>query len=307
MLRRSFFRSRIGIAVMVLVTALAGTAAAATAATSATHQQQQALALPSPLRFVSSLDLECFHTTPYTPPALPVPLTLSHLNPVLSAQAPWTVANGLGVRQQLCSPVAKNNVIPPEEVLAFIRYIDLACYRITGPTINFPLVLSHLNPLLTNLPRRQVALMYPEQLCVPVIKNESVPPDEVLRLLRYIDLACYRETPPAPLNIGLQLTQLNKELDAIPPTRVEVGANRQLCVPVRKNNQPIPEDILRIVRWIDLEKFDITTTATFQPVNLRLRHVNPLMAGLPIEPATLDARWQLALPMAKNNQIPPAV
>lgn len=305
MIRRSFFRSRIGIAVMVLVTALAGTAAAATAATPAATPRQ-ALALPSPLRFVSSLDLECFRTSAYTPPALTGPLTLSHLNPVLSAQAPWTVAGGLGPRQQLCSPVAKNNQLPPEEVLAFIRYIDLACYRITGPTINFPLVVSHLNPLLTNLPRRQVALMYPEQLCVPVIKNESVPPAEVLRLLQFIDLACYRETPPAPLNINLQLTQLNKELDAIPPTVVSVGPNRQLCVPVRKNNQLIPEDILRIVRWIDLEKFDIATTTAFPPVNLRLRHVNPLLAGLPLEPATLVARWQLALPMAKNNQIPPA-
>jgi hypothetical protein len=306
MLRRSFFRSRIGIAVMVLVVTLGGSAVAATAATSAAPDSQRApLALPSPLRFVSNLDLECFRTSPHTL-TLPGALTLSHLNPVLSAAAPWTVPPTVGPRMQLCSPVAKNGVLPPTDVLQFIRYIDLACYRIGGPSINVPLTLSHLNPLLTTLPRRQVTVMFPEQLCLPVIKNNSVPPEEVLRLLRFIDLVCYREAPQVPLDLPLNLRQLNPVLGHIPPTDVRVGANRQLCVPVRKNNQQIPDDVLRIVRWIDLEKFDITVPTAFTPVNLQLRHVNPLLASMPIEQAQLQARWQLALPMAKNGQDPPA-
>lgn len=306
MLRRSFLRSRIGIAVTVLAVALGGSAVAATAATPAAPDSQRApLALPSPLRFVSSLDLECFRTNPHML-TLPGPLTLSHLNPVLSAQAPWTVPPTIGPRMQLCSPVAKNGVLPPPEVLEFIRYIDLACYRIPGPAINVPLVLSHLNPLLTDLPRRQVVAMFPEQLCLPVIKNNSVPPPEVLGLLRYIDLVCYREAPQQPLGINLRLTQLNRELGQIPVTEVAVGPNRQLCVPVRKNNQPIPVNIMQIIRWIDLEKFDITTPTAFPPINLQLRHVNPLLTGLPTEPAQLQARWQLALPVAKNGYIPPA-
>ena len=41
-----------------------------------------------------------------------------------------------------------------------------------------------------------------------------------------------------------------------------VTFNRQLCVPVQKNNQVIPDDVLNVVRWVDLEKFDIVTPAS---------------------------------------------
>ena len=298
MVRRSLFRSRFGFGVVAMAAALIGTAAVSSAAPA-----PRAIALPSPINFVSNLDLECFGTTAYTPPSTG-PITLSHLNPVLAGQPSWTVA-GLGPRSQLCSPVAKNGKIPPSGVLEFVRYIDLSCYRISGPSINLPLVLSHLNPVLIQLPRRQVTVVLPEQLCVPVIKNDSVPPPEVLRLLQYIDLVCYRETPPVSLNTTLQLTQLNPVLGSIPPTTVQVTTNRQLCVPVRKNQQAIPTDILKIVQWVDLEKFDIVAP-TLPAIDVRLRHVNPLLTGLPIEPATLTSRQQLAIPMAKNGNIPPS-
>lgn len=305
MFRRFLLRSRFGMAVLVLVAALAGTAAATTATTAAPGPgpDRQALALPTPLRFVSNLDLECFATSPYTPPALSTPLTLSHLNPVLANQGRWTVT-GLGPRSQLCTPVAKNGVIPPADVLPFIRFVDLSCYRIGGPYLNLPLTLSHLNPVLGHLPRKQVTVLAPEQLCVPVLKNESVPPADVLQLVRYIDLVCYRETPEVAMNESLKLTQLNPVLTHIPTTEVRVAANRQLCVPVRKNEQQIPDEVLRIVRWIDLEKYDILAP-TLTPTDVRLRHINPLLAGLPAEPATLVARQQLALPVAKNGNMPP--
>jgi hypothetical protein len=282
-------------AVLALAAALGGTAIATTAANSAP-------VLPSPLRYVSSLDLECFRTTPYQPPPLPAPLTLSHLNPVLAGQAPWTVA-GLGPRTQLCSPVAKNGNIPSEDVLDFIRYTDLSCYRIGGPNIDFDVKLHHLNPVFANLPDRKVTLQAPDQLCVPVIKGDEQPPDEVLRFVRYIDLACFRETPQVPLGTSVKLTQLNKALSALPPTKVDVRENRQLCVPVRKNAQKIPDDVLKIVQYIDLEKFDIAAPA-MAPIDLRLTHINPLLAGLPVEPARLLAREQLAVPVAKNGNIP---
>jgi hypothetical protein len=292
MLRRPLFRSRVGLAAMLMVATLTVPATAAPAA------------LPSPLQFVANLDLECFRTTPYTPPQLPTVLTLSHLNPVLADQPRWT-ANGLGVRSQLCTPVAKNDVLPPREVLEFIQFVDLSCYRISGPTIKVPLVLSHLNPLLERLPRREVVMMAPEQLCVPVIKNESVPPDEVLKLVRYIDLACYGEDPQASLDLSLKLTQLNPVLKDIPPAKVKVTTNRQLCVPVRKNNQDIPGEILKIVQWIDLEKFDISVPSVQPGVDLKLRHINPMFERFPTEPATLLDQGQLALPVAKNGNIPP--
>lgn len=297
MLRRS--RSRLGVAIAVLVVGLAGTAAA----TAGADQRSSALALPTPARFVANLDLECFRTSEYTPPPLRAPIVLSHLNPVLDGQPRWEVRQ-LGPRTQLCSPVAKNNVIPPRDVLDFVRFVDLSCYRIDGPRTQFPLVLQHLNPVLADLPRREVAMLAPETLCLPVIKNSSEPPAEVLELVRYIDLVCYSETPQTSMGRRLQLTQLNPELAHIPPTTVQVNANRQLCVPMRKNDQQIPDRVLEIVRYVDLEKYDIVAPAPPQ-TQLRLRHINPLLVDLPAEPATLLARENLAVPVAKNGKIPP--
>jgi len=301
MLRRSLLRSRFGIAAMVLVAALASTAAATTATSSAA----KAFAPPTPMQFVSGLDLECFRTTPATPPPIPA-LKLSHLNPVLTAAgaAPWTITS-IGPREQLCSPVLKNNVIPSPgtDVLEFIRYVDLSCYRIGGPALNMSLTLDQLNPVLKDLPRKKVNVLNPEQLCLPVIKNNSVPSVEVLQLIRYIDLVCYRETPQVAANFPLTLTQLNPVLSDIPPTDVRLTANRQLCVPVQKNNQQMPEGVQKIVQWIDLEKYDMTAPA-MAPWNLTLHHINPLMQGWPAEPATLLDRGQLAVPVAKNGNNP---
>jgi hypothetical protein len=300
MFRRLLSRSRIGVAVMMLVAALTGTAAA-TAGTPAAIAPQ---ALPSPSQFVSNLDLECFRTSPYTPPPLPAPLVLSHLNPVLAQQARWSVGTNLGPRTQLCVPVAKNGVIPPPAVLQFIRFVDLSCYRIPGPNLNLPLVLNHLNPQLGHLPRKEVIVGGAEQLCVPVIKNNVVPPAEVLSLVRFIDVACFRITPQVSLDFPLKLTQLNPVLTHLPTTEVGVLENRQLCVPVRKNDQQIPAPVLNIVRWIDFEKYDLKAP-TVPTITLSLRHINPLLSGLPAEQATLLGPPQLALPVAKNGFLPP--
>jgi hypothetical protein len=259
-----------------------------------------AQALPTPKAFVSNLDLECFATNPYEPPA--TSLTLRHLNPVLGGLPTEQVK--LGARVQLCVPVAKNNVIPPPEVLAFIRFVDLACYRIIGPTANQPLALRHLNPVLQNLPGQSIVMGAPQQLCVPVAKNNLDPPAEVLRLVSHIDLKCYAIIPNNPLNITLNLRQLNPVLGHIPATNVQVRYARQLCVPVIKAGDVIPTDILNIVRWIDLEKFDIVAP-TVATTTLTLRHLNPVLAHLPRETATLMARQQLAVPVAKNGMVPP--
>lgn len=258
--------------------------------------------LPSPLRFVSSLDLECFPTAVHQPPFSGTIVT-RHLNPVL-AHLPAELTP-LGGRLELCVPVAKNNVQLPPEVLRFIQWVDLACYRTTGQDVSFPLGLRHLNPLFANLPPHGVRILSPVQLCVPVMKNGLVPPPEVLRLVSFIDLKCYREAPATPLNTFVRLTQLNPVLTNLPPAVAAVFDNHQLCVPVRKNNQPIPDDVLNIVRWIDLEKYNIVTTPLAAPVTLRLNHLNPLLAALPAETVTITEGKQLMLPVAKNNVIPP--
>jgi len=294
----------IALASAALVTANPAAAHPRTAqADAATSVEPQALPLPSPNRFVSNVDLECFRTSPYTPPPLPTTLVTRHLNPVL-AGLPNEVTP-LGVREKLCVPVAKNNVIPPPGVVDFVRFVDLSCYRTTGINVNLPLNLRHLNPLLTTLPARNVVITTPQHLCVPVIKNGVMPPPEVRQLVSYIDLKCYLEQPQASLNLPLNLRHLNPVLTSLAAHDVRVTLNRQLCVPVQKNNQPIPPAVLNIVRWLDLEMFDTVTPALTVPVNLTITHLNPLLANLPSESVTIQQATQLGLPMAKNNVIPP--
>ncbi|SEG17985.1 hypothetical protein SAMN04489712_103517 [Thermomonospora echinospora] len=259
-----------------------------------------ALAFPTPRSFVSNLDLECFRTEAYTPPTGPILTT--HLNPVLADLPREQIV--LGPREQLCVPVAKNGVIPPQDVLGFIRYVDLSCYRTQGINVNRQLNLRHLNPVLTGLPPTNVVMTSPQQLCVPVIKNGVVPPDEVLRLVQYIDLKCYLIGPQAPLNRPLSLTQLNPVLTGLPVSNVNVTYNRQLCVPVQKGDQQIPPEVLNIVRWLDLVKYDLQAPA-LPVVPLTLTHINPMLAGLPKEQVTLNSPPQLAVPVAKNGVIPP--
>ncbi|TDE49951.1 hypothetical protein E1295_20075 [Nonomuraea mesophila] len=258
-------------------------------------------ALPKPKEFVSYLDLECFKTDPYQPPA--VGLTLRHLNPVLESLPIEQIT--LGAREQLCVPVAKNNVIPPPEVLDFIRFVDLACYRVLTPAPGKALVLSHLNPVLQDLPRTEIVLGRAEQFCVPVAKNGVAPPAEVMQLVQHIDLLCYGITPNTPMNRALNLRQLNPVLtDRIPPATVRVTYARQLCVPMQKRGDNIPPEVLEVVRWVDLEKFD-TVAPAITPVTLSLRHLNPVLGQLPPERATLTGAVQLGVPVAKNGQTPP--
>lgn len=257
--------------------------------------------LPTPRNFVSNLDLECFRTDPYQPPYVSV-LT-RHINPVLTDLPEERVV--LGPREQLCVPVAKNGVYPPPEVLDFIRFVDLSCYRIEGITVNRSLRLTQLNPQLQDVPDKSVTITRPQQLCVPVIKNGVYPPPEVLELVSYIDLKCYLAQPQTSMDRTLKLTHLNRVLSDLPDHYARVTYNRQLCVPVQKNNQPMSHYVYNIVQYIDLEKYDIQTPAFVTPYNLRINHINPDLTWLPTEPVTLYYGHQLALPVAKNGVIPP--
>ncbi|MGW4792662.1 hypothetical protein ACWEPC_09655 [Nonomuraea sp. NPDC004297] len=280
----------------LLSAALAVLTAAFLAAPPATAQ-----AVPSPKEFVSYLDLDCFTTTAYQPPA--VALTLRHINPVLAGLPPVQVT--LGPREQLCVPVAKNTLFPPSTVLPYLRFVDLSCYRVTGPQLDRTLSLRHLNPVLANVPGFEATLITPEQLCVPVAKNGVLPPDDVLSVVSHIDLLCYGHRNNPAINTGLTLTQLNPVLTGpIPPRSVRVTTARQLCVPVQKGGDEIPPEVLDVVRWVDLEKFDLISPAVAQ-VPLTLRHLNPVLANLPAEELRITGPAQLAVPVAKNGAVPP--
>lgn len=258
--------------------------------------------LPSPYEFVSELDLECFVTDLYPPPT-PNQIHVEHLNPEL-AHLPRDLIH-LGEREQLCTPVAKSYRIPPDSVLEYIQYVDLSCYRARGTSINTRLRLTQLNPVLADHPDAHAAIFEPEHMCLPVIKNDTVLPERVLRLVQYIDLLCYREVNDLWLNRQLRLTQLNPEFRHLPNAGPHVYHPVQLCVPVRKNGQEIPDDVLRLVQWVDLEKFDMTRHHLDPPLGVRLTHINPLYADAAPERATLYAGMHLMVPVAKNHNFPP--
>src|SRR6195952_3855690 len=124
----------------------------------------------SPRRFVDNLDGRCAQVSG---PALNVPLRLDHLNPLfISMHLPFENVV-LGAPQQLCVPVEKNGIAPPSDTLPFIQYIDWKCCGISGPSLNLPLTLTQLNPVIASLlgPKVGVTVGVPQQLCVPVVKN----------------------------------------------------------------------------------------------------------------------------------------
>lgn len=258
-----------------------------------------------PRSFVSGLDLECFDTQG---PALDQTVVLTHLNPVLRQLGLPAHQAVIGALAQTCVPVAKNGVTPAADVLAFIQHVDLACYKITTPSLSpvTTLVLKHLNPVLVNLPSHNDTLLQAEQLCIPVGKNGVKPPDTVLKLVQFIDLECYRTEATAHPTFGVTLKQLNPQLANIPAHQMTLTSTpRQLCVPVQKNQQVIPTDSLNIIQWIDLEKFPASPLVNIAPVNVVLDHLNPLFTTLPRVPVTLRQASALMVPVSKNGAVPP--
>jgi hypothetical protein len=269
------------------------------------HAHAQALPLPSPKGLISGLDLECYRTPG---PELNVELTLRHLNPVLQALGLPPHQVKIKELAQTCVPVRKNNAMPGPLALPFIRHIDFACYRVEAdPLPNpIPINLTHLNPVLANLPQHLVFLEHPAQLCLPVAKNGMLPPPEVLALVKFIDLECYQTDPQPHPQFTVGLTQLNPQLNVIPPHPMALDwQQRQLCVPVRKNAQFIPPPFLNLIQWIDLEKFPADPNVQIAPVSVQLQHLNPLFANLPWIPVVLQEAVGLLVPVAKNGAIPP--
>lgn len=264
-----------------------------------------AQALPTPKALVSGLDLECYRTPG---PALNINVNLTHLNPVLLGLG--LPPHQVTIRElaQTCVPVRKNGAWPPPAALAFVRHIDFACYKVdAAPLANpVPINLTHLNPVLANLPQHNVTLERPAQLCLPVAKNGILPPPAVLAMVKYIDLECYDTDPQPHPQFTVGLSQLNPQLGGIAPHPMSLSASqRQLCVPVRKNAQEIPAAILDIVRRIDLEKFPASPNVMIAPVNVQLQHLNPLFANRPPVPVVLQEANSLLVPVAKNGVIPP--
>jgi hypothetical protein len=196
----------------------------------------------------------------------------------------------------------------------FVDNLDMRCYEITDqPSVDQPLRLDHLNPVLINmhLPYESITLEEPQDLCVPVYKNSTPPPSNVLPFIEWLDWKCYGLGPVgSDLNVPLTLTQLNPIIASLlgPTVQVTVNYAEQLCVPVLKSTTSTPPtppaDVQALVEWLDVKCYSIT--APTSEASLSLTHLNPLFSGYPAEKVTISGPVQLCVPVEKNQTPPPA-
>jgi hypothetical protein len=268
----------------------------------------QAQALPTPRSFVSNLDVRCYKIPNQQP--LGITLRLDHLNPYfIQKQLPFET---VGVRepQDLCVPVQKESQVPPPDALPFLKYVDWKCYGITGPSLDLPVHLDQLNPVIVNLfgPSDDVIVREPQQVCVPVAKNNVVPPASVAQLINWLDVKCYRvDSQQAVGTQPIRLTHLNPLWSTVPPETANFAGlpPNQLCVPVSKNKQAPPSSVLPIVQYSDVLCYPIRGLALNQ--QLTLTHLNPVLRsmGLPPENVLVTDTDKLCVPVAKNGFFPP--
>ncbi len=268
----------------------------------------EAQTLPTPRDFVSNLDLRCYRLNDQ--PALNVPLRLDHLNPYFVQKGLPFENVVLGKPRELCVPVYKNNVQPSATSLPFVRYADLKCYDITGPSLDLDLHLDHLNPQVWPVlgPSVDGVVREPQQLCVPVRKNNQAIPAAVLQLIRWLDIKCYRFEPKVPPAGQILLRHLNPLYANIAGQQVQflTAPNPQLCVPVMKNLQkPVPDAVLNIIQYADVLCQPVQGAAINQAV--ALTHLNPVLTamGLPVENVVVGGTTELCVPVAKNGFFPP--
>ncbi len=264
-----------------------------------------AQALPPPADFVNNLDLACY-IIPCQPPAN-VPLRLDHLNPLFqSLQLPYENVV-LENPQDLCVPVYKNGVQPPADALPFIQWLDWKCYCISGPPLNQKLRLTNLNPAVAAQVGStvDVTVLDPVQLCVPVLKSFTStppqPPASVLHLIQYLDVKCYNVSAP-PVSKPLTINHLNPLFATRPAENVTINDPQRLCVPVEKNQQPVPSDVLPIIQLSDVLCYDLGAKPLNQ--NLSLFHLNPVLTGmgLPVEQVRVTKSDVLCTPVSKALQ-----
>jgi len=194
---------------------------------------------PWPVRkLLRWMDLACYQAKSEEPHQRLI--RLDHLNPVLREMGLPTVQAIMTRLEQVCLPVAKNNVVPPDDVLRFIQHVDVACYRIDPlvDTPSFPLHLTHLNPVLRELgiKEQDIRALFPEQLCVPVMKNDRKPPQPVLDLVQWIDFMKYEAVSASDISpVKLRLRHLNPLFRDYNPFTIAFYDIDQIALPTAKN------------------------------------------------------------------------
>jgi hypothetical protein len=206
----------------------------------------------------------------------------------------------------LMTAVAPVQAQLPASPRRFVDFLDVRCYQITNqPPLNFTLRLDHLNPVLQNLPFETVVLGSPQQLCVPVQKNNNVAPADTLPFIRFVDWKCYAIAGPS-IDFPLTLTHLNPVMSGLfgPTVSVTLREPQLACVPVVKNNVNPPANVLQLVQELDVKCYRAENTSTITK-QITLTHLNPVLAGIAPEVSTVGVPQQLCVPVMKNQRKPP--
>ncbi|HLX08153.1 MAG TPA: hypothetical protein VKY89_09875 [Thermoanaerobaculia bacterium] len=264
---------------------------------------------PTPRRFVDNLDVRCYQLGELPP--LNLPLTLKHLDPVLEKLGLVRQEVVLGAPQQLCLPVFKNNTPPPPDTLPFLRYVDWSCYGITGEPVNLPVHVTQLNPLLAKLfgdGPVDVLLLNPRQLCVPVMKSKVPPPPlEVQHLVQFLDVECFAvKGTQSVAGKTLLLNHLNPLFAGLPEEKAAfLGEGpTQLCVPVAKDGQVPPPDVLPYVESADVLCYAMGGKSLAAKVTLT--QLDPVLVAKKVQPVTVTVGEpaKVCVPVAKNGELP---
>src|SRR5262249_34614677 len=216
-----------------------------------------AIGLPASLRrCVDNLDARC-HPSLGQPPPLNLTLNLSFLDPVLVKKGLKAGSVVLQAPQDICVPVKKNGVAPPPDTLPFISFLDWKCYGIKGAPLNVKLQLTQLNKTIAQVlgPTVSVAVSEAQQLCVPVVKNNVVPPPDVKQLVQFLDVECFAVKSDQQIKgKPITLTHLNSMFTGRPPENLKfpTPGPTQLCVPVAKEGQMPPANLLPFIEYSDV-------------------------------------------------------
>ncbi|HXO22522.1 MAG TPA: hypothetical protein VOA87_21585 [Thermoanaerobaculia bacterium] len=268
------------------------------------------LALPAtPRRFVDNLDERCYQILA-PQQALNLPLNLTFLDPLLVKKGLQAGSVVLQDPQKLCVPVKKDGVAPPPDTLPFISALDWKCYGIKGKSLNLALKLTQLNQVIAKVlgPGVAVTVGAPQQLCVPVVKNNLVPKPVVQHLVQFLDVECFGvESQQQIAGKPITLAHLNPMFTGRPPENLQflTPGPTQLCVPVAKDGQTPPPDVLPYIQFSDVLCYPMGG------INLdsllTLTQLDPVMLAhkVPAEKVSVGVSRTLCVPVAKDGELPP--
>jgi hypothetical protein len=224
---------------------------------------------------IAAPELACFDT-PGAP--LGLELRLTELDPALAQLG--VTAHSAAVRELVRTCVA----VGPAATRAAVPPVDLACYRIEAAPLPEPamLAVAYTSELLALVPDHTATLVQPVELCLPVVRDGAAPPaPDVRRLIQSIALECCAVD----------------------------GPGRPICVPVAKNSERIPRDVLDVVRRVGVERLAFRSAgpaaAPGAPgTRVVLHHLNPLLATLPAVAVVLHQASGRMVPVSRRA--PPA-